>query len=171
MQIKTGFAIGTGMVIGLFWGMNVSEETKTRIMNGFKKKLIFALTGEEWNPKTPNEHTTYTTKYSDYFRKSYDDEKKRKMLKFVNEIMTFDTELDANEVLSKMKLLVKAYGYISINDVAIMRKMNVNLNCLYDSYGWTKNTILTGSRVHKITCDGEDKWKILIQEQASKRED
>ena len=136
MQIKTGLAIGTGVIIGSFIGMCVSEDTKFKWINRGKKKLIYLMTGEDWNPPKSNRKPMPYTTYKDYT------ESKEKIWK---RLLSFETEAEARSFLeNKLRDHAKIYGSVSLIDLCSLLRIDIcdfGLDYTYDNYGWTKKQI------------------------------
>lgn len=142
MTIKTGLVLGIGIGIGTIIGMNVSEDSKTEIINKVKAKIIFSLTGEEWEPKKPtikseakpiHNKVGYTTSYN----KVYTTYKERSEWE---KILEFDSNKEAEEYYNKFKNLAEEQGYITVYEAAFIRDTPVDYT--WSSYGWKLNDLL-----------------------------
>ena len=148
MQIKTAIAIGTGVVIGTFIGMGVDEDKKIRIINQFKKKLIYAMTGEEWKPKmyVPSKDPHRRTTYSDIYKTKNPENKESNVdddgYRFIENLLTFDDEIQANDIKNGLKELLNEYGYFTVTDVALSRGKDIDFR--WKDYGWTNTMIQDG---------------------------
>lgn len=139
MQIKTAVAIGTGFAIGVIFGMNVSDNEKEKFARFIKKKLIFALTGEKWEPKKK------TVNYNRNYYKTYKELKKEKEYKPIiseKELLACESEIDAELLLTDLTGYVETYGTVSVVDLAFMQGKTVDFT--WNRYYWTKDDILNG---------------------------
>ena len=148
LQIRTAIAIGTGIAIGTVIGMGVSEDTKIEIVNKFKKRLIYALTGEEWKPKKYNPaKDPYRTSYSTYGGryKTKTPEKKENNIyddncRFIESLLTLNDEIQENDIKNGLEALLNEYGYFSIEDIALARGKPI-IDHFWGKYGWTNSMI------------------------------
>lgn len=140
MQIRTGIVLGLGIGIGTVIGMGINEDTKIKLANEVKKKIIFALTGEEWKPKKPLENVANKAKYHKFY------EEKRKEL-FSENLLKFDDINSADTTLDMMKDIAEIYGVISVHELAGLRTMSVGYE--WDKYGWSEED-LKNAYVRKV---------------------
>jgi hypothetical protein len=143
MQIKTAIAIGSGVVIGTMIGMCVDEDKKIKLIDRLKKKLIYAMTGEEWKPKKCDPYKPSYTSYNGLYKekvqkKKKDDEFTASLL--LNYLLTFETYELASDFLLECKKYLDTYNHISVHDLAMMANKHVNYT--WDAYGWTKKRFL-----------------------------
>ena len=136
MQIKTAFAIGSGILIGIFGGMCIDEDRKIKAINCIKKKIIYALTADEWEPKVKQAKPRYTS-YANYNKTCDKPDQSCESEEVVASLLKFNTLDEANEVLK----IMKEYDYptLSVHDAATMRGKNVSY--AWDTCGWTKAQI------------------------------
>ena len=142
MQLKTYLSIGTGIAVGVIFGMGVSEKTKTQVLTKVKKKIVEALTGEKWEPKRyePPKRTTYAS----YCAKPKVEIKKDILDSDDSSIKTmllFETQQEAKNTILKMdEYLNKAHrDVLSVTDLAWIRGRTVDYT--WDNYGWTKEEV------------------------------
>lgn len=148
MQIRTGLTLAAGIGIGIFVGMGVSEDTKERLANVVKRRLVIALTGEDWQPKNPmkpKEPTDYKVKYSD--RINPDDDWKQ--------YLCFKSSADAWDFVHQMytKCEQNPLRVISVFEVCSEKAKGHRLNWAWDKCGWTLDEIKDG---WKVVCIKDD---------------
>ena len=126
MTIKTAVALATGAAVGFLFGMGVEDKTKEKIVSCVKRKIYYALIGEEMPKKKPNYRPTT---YASYCRKPkpVDEESWRT-------IMTFGSHEEAEKYLKKIRKFVERENKISIYDAGINRGMYLDYS--WDRYGW-----------------------------------
>lgn len=160
MQIRTGLAIGTGIAIGAIIGMCIDEDTKIKATTALKKKLIFLLTAEEWEPKkkmgTPVRYSNYNKTYEVHKKPEpelLNDHSWEKML-------IFDSESKAEKYLATVKDYVSKYGSISILDLNDLRgSCKTTLDFTFSRYGFTEKDI-QDAKVKELYT--EDDFKIYM---------
>lgn len=135
MQIKTAFAIGTGITVGVLIGMRVSDDTKCKIFGKIRKKLIYALGGEEKKNYTTFRNPTYHTTYKNYASVSKEKDQGKKRVDIPDqELLKFDDYKSAVECLAMMKYRTANSGVVSVHDLARFR--GKSLDYTWDAYGW-----------------------------------
>lgn len=152
MQIRTALAIGVGIAIGTIAGMGVSEKTKEKAILSVKKSLVYALTGEKWQPKSKQLYEKMN--YNEY----------KKVYKIDNnavcKVLAFDSEEDARKFINEVQEYLEKTKYlvISVHDLGMLRKMPLDYST--SSYGWTR---FDWEKVKPILdFVDEDKWTIDI---------
>jgi hypothetical protein len=151
MQIKTAISIGIGIVAGTVIGMCVDEEAKISIINRGKKKLLYLLTRNEWEVKKKPVNFNKVTTYRDFHPSNAGG-----CLGFPDELLNFDSEDEAKNMLHEMRFYTKNYKTISVYTLSVMRNMVVALN--WDNYGWSDEDVRLGAIGKE---DG--KWRIKIR--------
>ena len=158
MQIRTALAIGVGIAIGTIAGMGVSEKTKEKAILSVKKSLVYALTGEKWQPKSeqPYEKINYVA-YNQL-------NKDKKVYKIDNDavrkVLEFDSEEDARKFINEVQEYLEKTKYlvVSVHDLGMFRKMPLDYSTSF--YGWTR---FDWEKVKPILdFVDEDKWTIDI---------
>ena len=131
MQIKTAFAIGSGIAIGVIFGMCISEDTKCRILGKVRKNLIYALGGEEKKKYTTFRNPTYHTTYASYSRPDYNQKYQGRQRVDIPEpeLLEFDNYESADKCVGQI------INFIC--DLAHMRERVLDYKG--DVYGWTKD--------------------------------
>ena len=158
MQIRTALAIGVGIAIGTIAGMGVSEKAKEKAILSVKKSLVYALTGEKWQPKRKKlyekmNYVAYNQLNKDKKIYKIDNDTVRKVLAFNSEEDARKCINEVQEYLEKTKYLV-----ISVLDLGNLRKMNFDYTTNF--YGWTR---FDWEKVKPIPdFVDEDKWTIDI---------
>lgn len=159
MQIRTALAIGVGIAIGTIAGMGVSDKAKEKAILSVKKSLIYALTGEKWQPKRkqPYEKMNYVA-YNQLNK--HDHEKIYKINNdAVHTVLEFDSEKDARKCIDEVHAYLEKYLVISVHDLGFLRKMEFDYTT--DLYGWTR---FDWEKVKPIPdFVDEDKWTIDIK--------
>ena len=140
MRLKTYLSIGTGIAVGVIFGMGVSEKTKSQVLTKVKKKIVEALTGEKWESKRyePPKRTTYAS----YCAKPKVEIKKDILDSDDHSIKTmllFETQQEAKDAILRMDELLQSSAVLSVNDLAWMRGRPVDYT--WDKYGWTKEEV------------------------------
>ena len=124
MTIKSGLLLGLGIGIGTIVGMGIGEDEKFKLINKAKRKIIFALTGEEWKPKKP----PIGPRYCNYSN-----------IKEWERPLMFNNQDDAINFLKEIRKYVENYRSISVHTLYMMRKMVIDYT--WDAYGWRKEDI------------------------------
>lgn len=158
MQIKTALAIGSGIAIGVIFGMGVSEDTKCKVLGKIRNKLIYMLGGEvKKNPATRSHPTYYTTyKESNPFERRDIPDKK---------LTLFKTEEEAQKCFDEMIKLTEAFKTCSVHDLAKIR--GKSLDYTWDNYGWD-NVSLSFAEIDEVIGDdplqedNEEQYKLVL---------
>lgn len=142
MQLKTYLSIGTGIAVGVIFGMGVSEKTKSQVLTKVKKKIVEALTGEKWEPKryAPPKRTTYAS----YYAKPKVEIKKDILNSddsTIKTILLFETQQEAKDTILRMDeyFTHSVVLFLSVHDLAWMRGRPIDYT--WDNYGWTKEEV------------------------------
>lgn len=158
MQLKTYLSIGTGIAVGVIFGMGVSEKTKSQVLTKVKKKIVEALTGEKWEPKryAPPKRTTYASYYN---RK--DDENQESNYSDscdqIQKLLEFDSEDEAKDILERMKQFVNSYKVMTVCDLANMRGKHIDYT--WDVYGWEREDLKHAMASFKLN---RSVWHIVL---------
>lgn len=159
MQIRTAFAIGTGIVIGTFAGMCVSEDRKCKMFAKIRKKLIYALGGEEKKyEKSPN-FVSYSSKYKPV-HKANPNKDKKEFNHFNDDYFHFlicDNPDDANALWNRINECIDSKGSMSVIDLALMR--NGCCDYTWDKWGWRKEDLPKKFDIHNLF---NGKWVLDI---------
>lgn len=140
MQIKTALAIGAGVTIGVIFGMGVSEDTKCRLFGKIRKKLIYALGGEEKKTYAAFKGPKHYTTYADYNKKYNEKEQAKRRVDIPDrKLLEFESRDSANRCLGEIEEHIKTFGYLSVHELACMRE--IALDYTWDSYGWRKEDL------------------------------
>ncbi len=132
MHIKTAVTLGTGAAVGFLFGMFVTESTKEEIASKLKKKLYFALMGEEMPEKKPGPVKYEPGYYSKFYCKNAKYKDPSQMV--TNVIYCRDVK-EAEETRKKILKYCKTYGKMSVLDLNLM--LGKPCDYKWDSYGWT----------------------------------
>ena len=142
MQIRTALAIGSGIAIGVIFGMSVSEDTKCKILGKVRKNLIYALGGEEKKNYTTFRNPTYHKTYVSYSRPDYNQKYQGRQRVDIPDpkLLEFDDYESADKCVGQIENFIDAFNALSICDLAHMRERVLDYK--WDVYGWTKEDFI-----------------------------
>ena len=164
MQIKTGVTLGLGICVGAIIGMCVNEDTKIEMITAIKKKLIFAMTGEEWHPKKKKiKPVTYSGIYNRYT--TYKSKAKEEMPTDWRRVLYFETDEAAREFINKLKNWTAHYGFISVYDMCSELRKDIDVAVEYSmcKYGYLQSDAeIAAVALSNLDPDNPNKYKIII---------
>lgn len=140
MHLKTAVTLISGAAVGFFFGCCIPDEAKEKEIGRIKKKLIFLLTGEEWEKKKKPvvSYTGGYKRYTDYR------EPKVKTLSTWSEIrqelLFFKRYDEAEQFIGRIEKYLEEHPYISVHSLCMMRDRYVDYT--WDKYGWSHEDIL-----------------------------
>lgn len=161
MQLKTYLSIGTGIAVGVIFGMGVSEKTKSQMLTKVKKKIVEALTGEKWEPKRyePPKRTTYASYYCNKKDNENQESKYSSSCDLIQKLLEFDSEDEAKDILEQMKQFVDSYKVMTVCDLANMRGKHIDYT--WDVYGWEQEAIKNAIASFKLG-PAHSVWHIVL---------
>ena len=143
MQIRTALAIGSGIAIGVIFGIGISEDTKCRILGKVRKKLIYALGGEEKKNYTTFRNPTYHKMYASYAKKE-----PKKVDIPDQDLLKFDSYDEAEKCVGTIESEIKNFKCFTVIDLAHCR--NRALDYTWDAYGWEMEDLKGRIDINKI---------------------
>lgn len=146
MQIRTALAIGSGIAIGVIFGMGVSEDTKCKVLGKVRKKLIYALGGEEKKNYTTFRNPTYHTTYASYAKNAKKEPKKVDIPD--QDLLKFDSYDEAEECVGSIENIIENFKCFTVTDLA--RQRNRTLDYTWDAYGWEIEDLKGRIDINKI---------------------
>lgn len=161
MHLKTAVTIVFGAAVGFFFGCCIPDEAKEKEIGRIKKKLIFLLTGEEWEKKK-KPVVSYTGRY-----KRYTDycEPKAKPLSTWSEIrqelLFFRHHDEAERFIGIIEKYFEEHPYMSVCDVCAIRDKHVDYT--WDKYGWKLEDILVLDKKPLFEVD-KSKYYVYLPE-------
>ncbi len=159
MQIKTGLTLAAGIGIGMLVGMSTSIDTRDKCIQGIKRKIVFALTGEEWPVKKHKNDIEYNSKHSN--KSSYKVVIKD-WITIVNEILRYDDEDKANSFINKVIEYAEKSGITEISVSDLVRLCGKLCDYSWDKYGWTLDEFRNGAYTMRFEDYKEKPYVVLI---------
>ena len=147
VQIRTALAIGSGIVIGVILGMGVSEDTKCKILGKIRKKLIYALGGEDKKNYTAFRNPTYHGTYASYVKNAKKEPKKIDIPD--QDLLKFDSYDEAEECVNAIEIQIMRFKCFTVIDLAHYR--NRALDYAWDAYGWEMEDLKGRIDITKIS--------------------
>lgn len=147
MTIKTAVTLGTGAAVGFLFGLMTEQQAKERIVRQIRRKIFYALTGEEMPKKRNNgpvpkyRPVTYSQFYSRPVKKESvsDSEKQKDWFDMRAKLLCFETRDEAHEFYDELMKFVKDYGFLSVSDLC--NKREVCCEYVWNKYGWQEEDI------------------------------
>lgn len=158
MRVTTAVTLATGAAVGFLFGLTVDADTKERIASAARRKIFYALTGEEMPIRNRNPKPTSKVGYQSFSDKQQRTEPIRDWREF-NIKLIFDDYDGAAEFVQEMLDLAYNYKCVTCSDAAIAHNLKINYP-FGSNYGWEaedirdweiceikRNSILLGHRI------------------------
>lgn len=173
MRVTTALTLATGVAVGFIFGLTVDADTKERIASAARRKIFYALTGEEMPVKNRNPKPKVKVNYQAYSSKQQGTSPIRDWRE-LNSKLIFDNYDGAAQFIKEMLDLANNHKYVTCSDAAIANNIKIDYRFGVDDYGWDaedigdweiceikRNSILLGHHIGQYMVNVTTEPKLL----------
>lgn len=156
MRVTTAVTLATGAAVGFLFGLTVDADTKERIASKVRRKIFYALTGEEMPVKNYKHKTPDGVRYySDIPKPEFDWTKLKEHLKF-------DSHEKASDFVEDMIGIASNYKFVAVTDIC--QYFGIYNDYRWSHYGWEQNEVDQWQIRERIDPSGKKKYIVMVSE-------
>lgn len=158
MRVMTAVTLATGAAVGFLFGLGVDEETKERIASKVRRKIFYALTGEEMPVKN------YKHKTANCVHHYSDGDIPKPDFNWIKlkEHLTFDSRKKASDFVEDMIGIASNYKFVAVTDIC--QYFGIYNDYMWSRYGWEQEEVDQWQIRERIDPSGKKKYTVTVSE-------